>query len=90
MARRRQSNPNNQALSDLINRRLQELGKNQSWLAGRIGLSRQTVSMYGRGKVLPKNDKTLRRICTALGLERTLIAKIGLSRLREQWQNDSG
>ena len=67
LARRRQSNQDNQALRDLINKRLQDLGKNQSWLARQIGRSRQSVSLYGQGKALPKNDETLWRIYSVLG-----------------------
>jgi len=67
LAKRRQSNPNNQALSELINTKLQELRKNQAWLARRVGLSRQSVSLYGQGKALPKDEKTMRKILSALG-----------------------
>ena len=70
-ARRRQSYPSNKALSALINRRLEELGENQSWLARRTGLSRQTISLYVQGKVFPKDDETLRSIAFALGLKTT-------------------
>ncbi len=82
-SRRRQSNPSNQVLGALINRRLEELGENQSWLARRIGLSRQSVSLYALGKVLPKDDETLRRIVFALGLRTTTASKVGLSTIRE-------
>ncbi len=83
LARRRQSNPNYQALRDLINSRLQELGKNRSWLARRIGLSRQSVSMYGQGKSLPQDDKTLRKIVSALGFKKTTASKVELSKIQE-------
>ncbi len=82
-SRRRQSNPSNQVLGALINRRLEELGENQSWLARRIGLSRESVSLYALGKVLPKDDETLRRIVFALGLRTTTAPKVGLSTIRE-------
>ena len=70
MAKRRQTKPENQALSDLIHERLQELGKNQAWLALQIGRSRQSVSLYGQGKALPKHGDTFRRIYSVLGLRR--------------------
>jgi len=89
-ARRRQSNPNNQALSALINRRLQELGKNQSWLARQAGFSRQSVSMYRLGKALPKDDETLRRIAFALGLKTTTESTVGLSTIQELWHDNFG
>ena len=89
-SRRRQSNPRNQVLSAIINRRLEELGENQSWLARRIGLSRQSVSLYALGKVLPKDDGTLRRIVFALGLKTTTATTVGLSTIRELWNVNSG
>ncbi len=89
-SRRRQSNPRNQVLSAMINRRLDELGENQSWLARRIGLSRQSVSLYALGKVLPKDDGTLRRIVCALGLKTTTATTVGLSTIRELWNVNSG
>jgi len=82
-ARRRQSNPDNQVFRDLINRGLQELGKNQAWFARRIGLSRQSVSLYVQGKALPKDDETLRRIAFALGLKTTTTSTAGLSTIQE-------
>ncbi len=89
-ARRRQSNPSNQILSALINRRLGELGENQSWLARRIGLSRQSVSLYALGKVLPRDDETLRRIVFALGLKTTTASTVGLSTIQELWHVNFG
>jgi len=89
-SRRRQSNPRNQVLSAMINRRLDELGENQSWLARRIGLSRQSVSLYALGKVLPKDDGTLRRIVFALGLKTTTATTVGLSTIRELWNVNLG
>ena len=84
-ARRRQSNPSNQALSALISRRLEELGENQSWLARRTGLSRQSISLYVQGKALPKDDETLRRIAFALELKTTTASTVGLPTIRELW-----
>ncbi len=89
-SRRRQSTPRNQVLSAIINRRLDELGETQSWLARRIGLSRQSVSLYALGKVLPKDDGTLRRIVFALGLKTTTATTVGLSTIRELWNVNSG
>src|SRR3989344_2673496 len=44
-ARQRQRRPENKELGDLMRTRLRELGKNQSWLAGQIGVTRATVSL---------------------------------------------
>ncbi|MDP6548117.1 MAG: helix-turn-helix transcriptional regulator [Candidatus Woesearchaeota archaeon] len=54
--RQRVNRSENQGLSDLIRRKLKELGKNQSWLAEEIGVTRQTVSLYVKGKTVPKDD----------------------------------
>ncbi len=89
-ARRRQSNPSNQALSALINRRLEELGENQSWLARRTGLSRQSISLYVQGKVFPKDDERLRSIAFALGLKTTTASTVGLSTIQELWHVNFG
>ena len=55
-ARQRVNKPKNQSLSDLIKRRLKELGRNQSWLARELGVIRQAVSLYIQGRSLPTED----------------------------------
>lgn len=55
-AMQRRKRPENQALSKLIKKRLNELRKDQSWLAGEMGVTRQAVSLYVRGKSVPKKD----------------------------------
>lgn len=54
MAEQRQKKPKNIALSNLINTRLEEIGKSQYWLSKQIGVSRQITSFYCKGKVIPK------------------------------------
>ena len=54
--RQRTSRPENQELSDLIKKRLKELGRNQSWLAEEIEVTKQRVSQYVQGKSFPKED----------------------------------
>ena len=54
--KQRVNRPENQGLSELITRRLKELGKNQSWLAEEIGVTRQAVSLYVKGRTTPTND----------------------------------
>ncbi|MFH1181976.1 MAG: helix-turn-helix domain-containing protein [Candidatus Woesearchaeota archaeon] len=61
----RAERPENQCLSDLIVTRLEELGKNQAWLAGEIGRSREMVSKYAQGKNIP-SGKVLERLFLAL------------------------
>ena len=65
LARQRQERPENQGLSDLIRRRLKELGKNQSWLARQIGVTENSVSEYARGRFVPKRE-VLGRLYSAL------------------------
>ena len=65
LAKKRQERPENQELSDLINKRLKELGKNQSWLARQAGVSREMVSKYAQGKSIPNNDR-LKKLYSAL------------------------
>jgi DNA-binding XRE family transcriptional regulator len=55
-ARQRINRAENQGLSDLIKRRLKELGKNQSWLARELGITRQAVSFYVKGRSIPSDD----------------------------------
>ena len=55
----------NKKLSSLIKRGLEELKKNQSWLARKMGVSRESASMYTRGKSIP-NKERLERLFSAL------------------------
>ena len=64
-ARQRVNRPENQGLSRLITRRLEELGRNQSWLADEIGVTRQTVWSYVKGRSTPKDD-LLKRLYSSL------------------------
>jgi len=52
--RQRHTRPRNQHLSRFIRRRLQRLGKNQQWLARKIGVSKQAVHQYIRGTAYPR------------------------------------
>ena len=64
-ARQRVNRPENQGLSDLINRRLKELRRNQAWLAEEMGVTRQAVSLYVKGRSTPTND-LLQRLYSSL------------------------
>jgi ribosome-binding protein aMBF1 (putative translation factor) len=68
LARERSQRRENKELSSLIKSRLGEIGKNQSWLAENIGVSRQMVSNYIHGKSIPSDDK-LNGIYEVLGIE---------------------
>ena len=64
-AKQRVKKPENKALSGLIKRRLKELGKNQTWLSKRMGVSREAVSRYVQGESIP-HKKPLKRLYSAL------------------------
>src|SRR3989344_5126405 len=55
----------NKGLSVLIRTRLKELGKNQSWLAGEMGITHQAVSKYVQGTSVPTRD-LLKRLYSSL------------------------
>ena len=65
LAKQRQKRPENRELSDLIKRSLKKLGKNQSWLASQIKVSRESVSKYAQGKRTPNREK-LKRLFSVL------------------------
>lgn len=65
MVSQRQMKPENQALSHIIEIGLEELGKNQSWLAGQMGVTRAAVSLYVQGKRFP-NGELLTRLFSSL------------------------
>lgn len=47
-------------LSDLINRRLKELGKTQAGLARELGITRQAVNLYSQGIAIPHREILVR------------------------------
>ena len=49
----RQERTENRALSNLIKTRLEEIRKNQYWLSKQMGVSRQIISFYSSGKIIP-------------------------------------
>ena len=55
LARQRAKRPKNKALSNLIKKRLNDLGKNQSWLAIKMETAIPTVSRYIRGRSIPSD-----------------------------------
>ncbi len=69
LAQERSQRTANQGFSTLINSSLKKLRKNQNWLAKQIGVSRQAVSLYTKGKVIPKNKK-LKLLFSALKIKR--------------------
>jgi hypothetical protein len=55
-----------QNLGDLILKRLEELGKNKTWLAREVGVTREAISKYSRGIYLPGDEDILRNLFSAL------------------------
>ena len=66
--RQKVNRPENQRLGGLIRRRLKNLGKNQSWLAEEIGVTRQSVSLYVKGRSVPKDD-LLQKLYSSLDVQ---------------------
>lgn len=53
---------------EFLKGRLEELGKNQSWLAKQLGVTTQSISSYLRGIYLPKNEN-LKNLCRILRIK---------------------
>ena len=69
LAVKRSQRHTNKELSDLIKYSLKKLGKNQTWLAEQIGVTRQTVSSYIHGKNIPL-EETLSLLFSTLEIKR--------------------
>ena len=63
LAKQRQKRPKNRELSDMLNNALEEKDKNKSWLARKIDVTPQAISLYTTGKVLPTKE-VFKRICS--------------------------
>ena len=72
LARKRQKRKQNKTLSALIKKRLNELGKNQSWLSEGLGINESTVSRYISGRTTPSNSN-LEKIISILNLNNKTI-----------------
>lgn len=57
----------NQKFANFIKQRLEEVGKNQSWLSRRIGVTKSSVSDYIHAKNFP-NKKALGKLCFHLNI----------------------
>ena len=69
LAKQRSKRRDNIELKDLIHSYLKKFKKNQSWLAEKIGVSRQAVSFYALGKSIPKYE-TLDKLFNILEVKR--------------------
>ena len=65
--RKRQRRLEYQEMSRMIRSGLMGIEQNQSWLAERIGRTKQAVSLYVQAKCVP-DDETFKKICSALKL----------------------
>lgn len=52
-------------MKSIIKKGLNELDKNQSWLAGQLGVTRQAVSYYAHGRIIPEVE-TLNKLLSVL------------------------
>ena len=71
LAQQRQNRPENRELGLLIKSRLVELEQNQSWLANEIGVTKQAVSLYIKGKAFP-SEAILRKLSSSLNAQHAL------------------
>ena len=69
LAKQRSKRRDNIELKDLIHSYLKKFKKNQSWLAEKIGVSRQAVSFYALGKSIPKYE-TLDKLFNILEIKK--------------------
>src|SRR3989338_1334695 len=71
----------NKELSDFLNKGLNDMDINKTRLASRVGVTKQAISVYSRGRSFPSED-ILKNICNALGAgQETLEVLLGYSRL---------
>lgn len=70
----RQKRLKNKELSNLIDKRLEERGKPHHWLAEKLGISREAVRQYARGKSVPKKEN-LRKILSILEINNETLEK---------------
>ena len=59
-----QRQPQNQSLRLLLKRRLEEMGRSQTWLSGQIDVTRNAISLYAQGKHFPREDILLKIFST--------------------------
>jgi len=64
-ARQRKRRNANKKLEELITISLEVMEKSETWLAGKIGVSKAMVSLYAQGKSIPKPE-VLRKLFRAL------------------------
>jgi len=65
--RRRQQRGEYILFSILVTRGLEKRGKTQYWLGKKTKISRQAISLYAQGKILPRPENA-RRLVKALGI----------------------
>lgn len=70
----RQQRPDHKELGELIQQKLLETGKTQTWLAGKIGVSKQEVSYYAQAKAFPRDGK-LEKLLGVLEVNRTYLIR---------------
>ena len=74
LGKQRQKWRANKELSGLIKSRLNEMGKDQSWLAEKLDSSRQLTSLYANGKIFPPVYR-FKKIISVLQVPDEILAK---------------
>jgi ribosome-binding protein aMBF1 (putative translation factor) len=57
LTKKKQKRLENIELSNLIKRNLKKLGKEQNWLAEKLGVTKGTVSKYASGTYIPNYER---------------------------------
>ncbi len=63
-------------LGGFLKDKLEELGKNQSWLARELGVSREIVSKYIKGVYFPREIGRGEELCRILNIKYSDLEKI--------------
>jgi len=75
LQRRSQLQPQNQSLRLLLKRRLEDMGRSQTWLSGQIDVTRNAISLYAQGKHFPR-EYILLKIFSTLKVEYKTIGDL--------------
>ena len=76
LLKKRKKRNANKCLSNLIKEKLKKIKKNQSWLAKQLGATRQTVSLYAQGKLVPRNKGVLKKLSSTLKINYKTLKEI--------------
>ena len=75
LSRRKQKIPKYQRFSKLINTKLEELNKKGSWLAKKLHVSKESISLYRNAESIP-GPKKLKKLCSFLNIDNETLENI--------------